>query len=159
MTGFLLRAVALMGIYLLVLTSLDPGDVLVGGLLGLALSAALRPRGAARGAGPSLSLAVAAASALGRTAAEMVVGSWRVVRFCLGAPTAPGFVEVPREDRTGHEVAMWGVLTGEAPDEVVVDVDRRSGMLVVHLVDAADPEGVRARHHAAHERWRTRVAR
>lgn len=159
MTGFLLRAVSLMGVYLLVLTSLAPGDVLVGAILGLGLAAALRPRGPARSAGSSLSLAVAGAGAVGRTLVEMLVGSWRVVRFCLGAPMHPGLVEIPREDRTGHEVAMWGVLTGEAPDEVVVDIDRRSGRLIVHLVDAADPDGVRERHRVTHERWRARVDR
>lgn len=159
MTGLLLRAAALTGVYLLVLTSLAPGDVLIGGAIGLGLAAALRPRGPARGPRSSLSLAVAGASAVGRTLVEMVVGSWRVVRFCLGAPMAPGLVEIPREDRTGHEVAMWGVLTGEAPDEVVVDIDRRSGRLIVHLVDAADPEGVRERHRLAHQHWRTRVNR
>lgn len=159
MIGVLLRAVALLGVYLLVLTSTAPGDVLVGGLLGLALSLALRPRAGSRGAGPSLALGMAGAEAVLRTAREMVVGSWRVVLFCLGVPSRPGFVEIPRGDRTGRETAMWGVLTGEAPDEVVVDVDRRSGTLVVHLVDAGDPDGVRARHRETHERWRSRVAR
>ena len=159
MSGILLRAAALMGVYLLVLTSTDRGDLLVGAMLGLAIAVAVRPRGAARGAGPSLALGAAGGAAILRTAWEMVLGSWRVARFCLGTPSSPGFVEIPRGDRSGHEVAMWGVLTGEAPDEVVVDVDRRRGVLLVHLVDAADPDGVRTRHAHAHERWRRRVAR
>ena len=94
--------------------------------------------------------------AVAETAREMVIGSWRVVRFCLGARAAPGFVEIPRGDRTAVEVALWGVLTGEAPDEVVVDVDEPRGVLVVHLVDAADPDAVRERHRRAHERLRRR---
>lgn len=47
------------------------------------------------------------------------------------------------------------MLTGEAPDEVVVDA--RSDTLIVHLVDAGDPDAVRARHAAAHERWQRKV--
>jgi multisubunit Na+/H+ antiporter MnhE subunit len=157
--GVLARAAALTAVYLLVLTSLAPGDVLVGALLGLALAATLRPRRPGRGARGSLAVALASAEAVLRTARETVTGSWRVVRFCLGARGAPGFVEVPRGDRTRHEVALWGVLTGEAPDEVVVDVDRARDVLIVHLIDARDPEGVRARHRRDHERWRRRVVR
>ena len=67
------------------------------------------------------------------------------------APAAPGFVEIPRGDRSRHGVALWGVLTGEAPDEIPVDVDERRRVLIVHLVDAGDPAAVRARH-AAHPR-------
>ena len=150
MTGILLRAAGLLGIYLLVLTSAAPGDVLVGGLLGLAVALTLRPRGAAR---PRAGMG----ALLLDTAVEMVRGSWRVVRFCLGAPAGPGLVEIPRGDRSRHEVALWGVLTGEAPDEVVVDVDERRGVLIVHLVDAGDPDAVRARHARTHARWQRKV--
>jgi multisubunit Na+/H+ antiporter MnhE subunit len=87
-----------------------------------------------------------------------VIGSWRVARFCLGWRAAPGFVEIPRGDRSPIEVALWGVLTGEAPDEVVVDVDEVRGVLIVHLVDAADPDAVRERHRRAHDRLRRRGA-
>jgi multisubunit Na+/H+ antiporter MnhE subunit len=152
MTGLLVRAAGLMGIYLLVLTSVAPGDVLVGGVLGLAVAVALRPRGARRMRDAPLARIGAAGSVLLDTGAEMVRGSWRVVRFCLGRPAAPGFVEIPRDDRSDGNVALWGVLTGEAPDEIPVDVDET--VLTVHLVDAADAEAVRARHRRAHERQR-----
>jgi multisubunit Na+/H+ antiporter MnhE subunit len=157
--GVLTRAAALTAIYLLVMTSIEPGDVLVGGLIGLALAAILRPRRTTRGPGAALAMLVASGDAALRTAREMVAGSWRVVRFCLGRTGSPGFVEVPRGDRTRHELAMWGLLTGEAPDEVVVDVERGGEVMVVHLVDASDADGVRARHLRDHEAWRRRVAR
>ncbi|HET6689819.1 MAG TPA: Na+/H+ antiporter subunit E [Miltoncostaeaceae bacterium] len=157
MIGILLRAAALTGVYLMVLTSVAPGDVLVGGVIGLSIAVALRPRRPARPRAESLAVAVASIDTLLRTAGEMVVGSWRVVLFCLGARGAPGFVEVPRGDRTPHELAMWGLLTGEAPDEVVVDVDRGRDMMTVHLVDASDGDATRARHRRVHERWRRRV--
>jgi multisubunit Na+/H+ antiporter MnhE subunit len=82
----------------------------------------------------------------------MVLGSWRVVRFCLGAPASPGIVEVPQGDRSPINVALWGVLTGEAPDEVPVEADVARGVLLVHLVDADDPDAVRARHARSGER-------
>lgn len=150
-----MRAVALAVVYLLVLTSLAPGDVLVGLALGLAVALALRPRRPKEPPAPLPERLAAAAAVAAQTAAEMVLGSWRVARFCVGRPARPGFVEIPRGSRSRYETALWGVLTGEAPDEVVVDAGRET--LVVHLVDAGDPEAVRARHAAAHERWQRKV--
>ncbi len=43
MTATLVRAFGLLAIYLLVLTSVAPGDVLLGGVLALAVAAVLRP--------------------------------------------------------------------------------------------------------------------
>jgi multisubunit Na+/H+ antiporter MnhE subunit len=155
MIGLLLRAAGLTLVYLLVLTSVHPGDVAIGAILGLAVAAWLRPRRGAAAAPAPVSLRGAAAM-VAQTAAEMVRGSWRTVRFCLGAPAAPGLVEIPRGDRTPVEVAIWGVLTGEAPDEVVVDVEEQRDVLVVHLIDAGDTEAVRERHRRTHARLRGR---
>jgi multisubunit Na+/H+ antiporter MnhE subunit len=153
-SGLLVRAAALAAVYLLVLTSVAPGDLLTGGVLGGAVAVALRPHRRQRRAAPVPRRARAAATVLGETAVETIRGSWRVARFCLGAPANPGLVEIPREDRSRVEVAVWGVVTGVAPDEVVVDVDERRGVLVVHVLDAHDPEAVRVRHRDAHERRR-----
>ena len=153
MSRVLLSAAALTGVYLLVLTSLAPGDVLVGGALALAVALALRTPKAPEQR-PLAQLLPATAVLLGRTAVEMVRGSWRVARFCLGHKASPGLVEIPRGSRSAAEVAVWGLTTGEAPDEIVVDVDERRGVLVVHLLDARDPDAVRERHAQALERWR-----
>ena len=155
MRGTLARAAGLAVVYLLVLTSVAPGDVLVGVALGLGVALALRPRHATRSAVPWNERLVAAAVVAAQTALEMVRGSWRVARFCLGDRTGQGFVEIPRDARSRHETALWGVLTGEAPDEVVVEAGR--DVLVTHLVDARDPDAVRARHATAHERWQRKV--
>lgn len=153
----LLRAVALTAVYLLVLTSLAPGDIVMGLALGLAVSVWLRPRAPSRAEPHPVTLSGAAAM-LGRTLYEMIAGSWATARFCVGSRGAPGFVEIPREDRTRVEVAAWGVLTGEAPDEIVVDVDESRDVLIVHLLDASDPDAVQARHHRNHARLRGREA-
>jgi multisubunit Na+/H+ antiporter MnhE subunit len=153
------RAGGLTAIYLLVLTSLDPGDILVGGLLGLGLVLALRARPLPRQAVRTRAWLPAAAGVLAQTFAEMVIGSWRVVRLCLGETGHPGFVEIPRGERSRKNVALWGVLTGEAPDEVPIDVDEERNVLIVHLVDASDPEAVRAPHRTAFERWQRHVVR
>ena len=45
------------------------------------------------------------------------------------------------------------VLTGEAPDEYPVSVDDERHLLLVHVIDAADPDAIRARHAAAREHY------
>ena len=152
-----LRAAALTAVYLLVLTSVSPADVLVGALLGLAVATSLSPRRAPTGAAPRLTRVGAASVGALLTLIEMVRGSWSVVRFCLGSSASPGFVEIPRGTRSRRNVALWGVITGEAPDEVPVDVDEERDVLIVHLVDAQDPGAVRARHRRTYERWQRKV--
>lgn len=153
MSRILMRAAALGGIYLLVLSSLKLGDIAFALLFGLAVASVLRPEGAS----PTMDRGGAVVQIALASAAEITRGSWRVVRFCLGRDGAPGFVEIPRDGRSEHNVAMWGVLTGLAPDEVPVDVDRDRDVLIVHLVDAADPDAVRARHARDYERLHSRV--
>jgi multisubunit Na+/H+ antiporter MnhE subunit len=150
--GILGRTCGLASIYLLVLTSLDPGDVLVGMLLGLALVLGLRARVVDHAEHASLPVMLRASiTMVVGTAREMVIGTVRVVRFCLGGKAEPGFVEIPRGDRSHRAVALWGVLTGEAPDEYPVDVDDARGVLIVHLLNADDPDAVRERHRQARE--------
>jgi multicomponent Na+:H+ antiporter subunit E len=147
-----------MGVYLLVMTSAKPADAAAGLLLGLVLAVALRPRlPGRRPATPRLAGLVALGPVLAQTVVEMAVGSWRTARFCLRGAGQPGFVEIPRGERSRHGVALWGVLTGEAPDEVPVDIDEDRDVLIVHLVDAGDPDAVRERHRRAYERAQRKV--
>jgi multisubunit Na+/H+ antiporter MnhE subunit len=158
MSRVITQALVLMGVYLLVMTSAKPGDAAAGLLLGLGLAVSLRPRlHGRRPATPTVSTLVAFGRVLAMTAVEMAGGSWRTARFCLRGGGRPGFVEIPRGGRTRHAVALWGVLTGEAPDEVPVDIDEARDVLIVHLIDAGDPEAVRERHRRAYERVQRKV--
>jgi multisubunit Na+/H+ antiporter MnhE subunit len=159
MTGTLLRAAWFTAIYLMVMTSVAAGDLLVGAALGLAVSLALRPPRAEGGTRRPVGTARARAVAgmLWSTSAEVVRGTWRTARFCLGAPATPGLVEIPRGDRSDARVALWGVLTGEAPDEYPVDVDAARDVLLVHVLEAGEPDAVRARHAHADDRWQRTV--
>lgn len=164
MIRILLRAVGLLGIYLLVLASTKPGDIALGALLALGVAAWLRPReGGTRevrvpeqvGAGERLAAAVGLAWDLTRA---VVSGTWRTARFCLGGEAAPGLVEIPRGNRSPGGIALWGIVTGDSPDEIPVDVDDERDALIVHVLDSDDPEWVRRRHDEAHERRVRKVA-
>lgn len=160
MTGILLRIAGLTAIYLLVLTSVQPGDILIGAALASVL---VLGGGVARKGLPAeggwLGWSRGFVGMIAVTASDMVTGSVRVARFCLGGTARPGFVEIPREGRSEDAVALWGLLTGEAPDEYPVAIDTDPDVLVVHVLDAHDPDAVRDRHRRMHERWQQHVVR
>ena len=149
MTAIVLRVAGLVLIYLLVLTSVAPGDVVIGGLIGAALVLGTGARGPRRSRVEWLRWFVALGRMVVLTGSDIAVGTVRVVRFCLTDADTAGFVEIPRGDRSRHEVALWGILTGEAPDEYPVAIDDERQVLIVHNVDARDPAAIRARHAAA----------
>lgn len=156
MTGILARVGLLLAVYLLVLTSVEPGDILVGLVLATAIVAVSRPRDRRPGTG-WLRWIAALAGTLLSTGHDMVTGTIRAARFALGGPAHPGFVEIPRGDRSRRAVALWGLLTGEAPDEYPVDIDDRRDVLIVHVLDARDPAAIRARHARVRDELQRRV--
>jgi len=160
MTRFLLLTATLTIVYLLVLTSLHPGDVLVGALLSAAIArASMVARPTAR-IGPPLTRRLAAAPAfvLG-TLAEMVRGTWHVALYVLGRRRleSPGIVDIPRGERSSSGVAVWGYTTAISPDEIVLEADDERGVLLVHLLDARDVPAIQARHQRTYERRQRRV--
>ena len=158
MIGLALRTAVLTVVYLLFLGSLALGDVVIGFLLGLAVASALHPGVGGRLRAPRWTTRLrAAAMVVAITSIQVITGSWRVMRFCLRAPGSPGLIEVPRGERSRLGVALWGLLTGEAPDEVPVDFDPARDMLIVHTIDASNPDAVRERHRHAYERWQRKV--
>lgn len=159
MIAFALRVAALAAIYPLVLTSVAPGDVLLGVVLALGLVLSFGSPRARPVGGSWRRWSVAVARTIAMAARDMAVGTMRTVRFCLGGRSDPGFVEIPRDGRSRHAVALWGVLTGEAPDEYPVDVDDERHVLIVHLLDAGSADAVRERHAQARERWLRHVVR
>lgn len=155
------RAVPLAALFLLTLGSAAPGDTALAVVLAVAVAAWVQPLLPADTV-PRLPLPrrVGAFVVLaGVTTASVVAGAVRVMRCCLlGPPTgAAGLVEVPIDGRSPTAIAAWGVRTGLTPDEVVVDVDTERGVLLIHALDATDPDGLRARHRDDYRRRQRRV--
>jgi multisubunit Na+/H+ antiporter MnhE subunit len=44
-----------------------------------------------------------------------------------------------------------------SPGEVLVDIDRSRGVMLVHVIDAHDPDAVRARHDHFYRRYQRGV--
>lgn len=90
---------------------------------------------------------------------EIVVGTWEVslITFRLRPLSSPGIVAVPIAERTPTGVAVSAVCTTLSPGAFLVDVDRERGVMLIHVIDASDPEAVREHHQQFYRRYQRKV--
>jgi multisubunit Na+/H+ antiporter MnhE subunit len=164
MITVLVRVVALTAVYLLALTSLAPGDIVVGVLISalvVAVGRSIRSPVPASAPLPGTAWGrrLAGVPALiGGTVVDMASEGWTIAGYCLrGRLPAPGFVSVPIPRPAPASSAAWAVRVGLAPASVVVEVDDTRGELLVHVPDARDPEAVRRTQLRSYERYQARV--
>lgn len=159
---FALSLVILLLVYLSVLASLNPWDVLMGAAVAAGLLLAFERFLAAGRPAPLY-------SPLGRFLAfwpfvvaviwDILTGAWTVIGIVLRIrPLArPGIVAVPTEDRTPTGVAVSALATTLSPGTFLVDVDWERGVMLIHSIDASDPDAVRESHQAFYRRHQRRV--
>ncbi len=168
MTRYVAAVVALTLVYALALASFHPWDLLFGaGLSATLLFASRRFVFGADGTAPRT--ADSGLTLLGRVVAfapfaaavfrEIVVGNWEVtlVTLRLRPLVRPGIVAVPVGDRTPTGVAVWAVVTGLPPGSFFVDVDRERGVVLIHVLDARDPEAFREEQEDFYRRYQSKV--
>jgi multisubunit Na+/H+ antiporter MnhE subunit len=160
--GRLLSVAALAAVYLLSLGSADPLDAALGVVLAAALLAGLRgrleppqelgppPLAARVGAFPLL---------LAALLADVVRGTWDVALWVLHRRPLqrPGIVVVPIGERTQLGVAVTGLLVGLSPGSLLLEVDSERQAMLFHVVDARDPDSVRAQIDRFYQRYQRRV--
>ena len=155
-----LRVVVLTVVYLLVLTSVHLGDVVVGVVVSVLLVMAGRrigPLGPAVGE-PLAQRLLGVPALVGGTLVDLVASTWRTARWCLTPRrTPPGLVTVPIPACTAPSAAAWGVRVGITPDTVVVELDEERGRMLLHVLDARDPDAVRADQLRSYQRRQRRV--
>ena len=151
----MLRALLLVGVWLLVLASGDPVDVVLGVLVAAAVSFVPRPGERVAGGDVPVARRLAAFPRLEAAVLwEVARGTWdvalRVVH--LRGLERPGFVEVPIGERTDVGVAVSALATTLSPGTVLVDVDHERGVMLLHVIDASDSQAVRDEHRRFYER-------
>jgi multisubunit Na+/H+ antiporter MnhE subunit len=157
----LVRILLVCAVYALTLASADPLDLLAGLLLGVILVAALRermPRGAADA--PSFPGRVAAFPLfVFGLLSDIASGTWDVaLRVVHLRPVEhPGIVRIPIGDRTPLGVAVSALATTLSPGSVFIDLDEAAGVMLLHVIDASNPDEVRAAHLRFYERYQRRV--
>ncbi len=90
---------------------------------------------------------------------EITKGTWQVLLIVLGIRRlySPGIVAVPIGDRTETGIAVSGIATTLSPGTVFVDVDWEHGQMLIHAIDATNPEAVRAAHQHFYDRFQRHV--
>lgn len=156
--GVILLAAA----YLLTLASADPLDVLAAVAISVAVIAGLHRFLLA---GPALGLREVAARAVRLPAfalvvlREIVVGTWQVALVVSGVRQLgqPGIVRIPIGERTPNGVAVTALAITLSPGELLVDVDWDRRVMLIHVIDASDPDAIRDRYERIYEHYQRRV--
>ena len=81
---------------------------------------------------------------LGVFALDIVTANWRVARQVIGPlhRLSPAFVEVPLDLRDPFIATLLGSIVSLTPGTVAIDVDQQRWVLLVHALDAPDPQAV-----------------
>jgi multicomponent Na+:H+ antiporter subunit E len=96
------------------------------------------------------------AFAVGR---EITLGTWQVAAVVLHLRPlrSPGIVAVPFGDRTDTGVKVTALAATLSPGEFLVDLDHERRVMLMHVIDASDPDAVRRHHEHLYERYQRRV--
>jgi multicomponent Na+:H+ antiporter subunit E len=157
-----LAVVLLAAVYLLALASLDPLDALAGLLIGTAMLLWLRRfllGGRPLGGGETLRRFLAFFPFAGMTVVEIVRGTWRVTLIVVGLQPLrqPGIVLIPIDERTEAGVAATALAITLSPGELLVDIDHERDAMLIHVLDASDPDAVRAHYEEFYRRYQSKV--
>lgn len=153
----MIAVLAATAVYLLVLGSTSPWDAALGLLAAVVLAGLLRGRlpGPAGPAGTLLAVPALAGAVL----LDIARGTWdvalRVVH--LRSFDSPGVVAVPFGDRSPRGVAVTGLFAGLSPGTLLLEVDQARRVMLFHVVDATDPDAVRAQIEDFYQRHQRRV--
>jgi multicomponent K+:H+ antiporter subunit E/multicomponent Na+:H+ antiporter subunit E len=162
MSRIVLALLVLTAVYALTLASLHPWDLALG--LGVSALVLLLFRRFLLGDGlrpleglPRRLLALPAL--LWHVLVDITVGTWRVASIVLGLRPLeqPGIVDIPIGERTDTGAVVSAFLGTLSPGEYLVDIDWERRCLLMHVIDARDPEDVRARFARTYERWQRQV--
>ncbi|MEX0972141.1 MAG: Na+/H+ antiporter subunit E [Solirubrobacterales bacterium] len=162
MTSRLLAVALLAAIYLLTLGSLDLWDLGAGLLVGAAIAIGLRRF---LFAGEPLPARVLAARTIHlplyvlAVGWEVVRGTWQVALIVAGLRPLrrPGIVAVPIGERSPTGVAVSVLAITLSPGELYVDTDEARGTMLIHVLDADDPDAVRDRFQRFYDRFQRKV--
>ena len=161
MGRFVLPLVLLTLVYALVLGSFYPADLALGTVLSGVLLYFLHPfvmprETSSRGAFGRVVWFFPFVAVVAR---DVAVGTWEVTLVTLRVRPLgrSGIVAIPVGERSDVGVAVSALVATLSPGEVLVGLDRGRGVMLIHVIDAADPEAIRRRHEDFYRRYQRRV--
>jgi len=158
----LLSLVPLVLVYVLVLASAGPWDAAIGTALAGALLWGTRGflfgESPAPPANPVRRLAAFVPFATA-TLRDVLRGTWNVALVVLHLRPLrhPGIVAVPIGERTLLGVAVTALVDTLSPGSCLVDVDWERRTILLHVIDASDPDAIRAAHERFYRRYQRHV--
>lgn len=161
-TRFAAAVVGVTLVYLMTLASFQPWDVAIGAVVGAILLLTFRPflfGETPLEVGTLARRLVLAAPFVGAVLIDIVQGTWHVslVVLHLRPLSHPGIVVIPIGDRSSLGVAVTGLATTLSPGSFMVDVEWDRGVMLFHVLDATDPDAVRADYQRFYDRYQRHV--
>lgn len=79
---------------------------------------------------------------MGRVAVDVVQSNYEVAKIILfkKAKLNSGFIHVPLQLRNRYGLAVLAIIVTSTPGTLWVQYDRRTGELLLHVLDLADPQ-------------------
>lgn len=159
---FIAALIALTVIYAMTLASFHPWDLVLGALLAAGLLLAFRPflfGDAPLRGGSLIRRMIMAVPFTGAVILDIIKGTWSVslVVLHLRPLSHPGIVVVPIGERSSLGVAVTGLASTLSPGSFLVDVEWDKGLMLFHVLDATDPNAVRAGYEAIYQRYQRHV--
>lgn len=149
MVRALLWVLVLTAVYGLTVASFGPCDVALGAIVAVVLVATLgRVALVAPGGQASRSRRLVGLPLLvGAILRDMTAGTWQVSATVLGLRPLrhAGIVVVPFGERSDAAVLATAFAATLSPGEFLVEIDWDRRVMVFHVLDAGDPDRVRAR--------------
>lgn len=90
---------------------------------------------------------------------DIVQGTWTVALYSLGLKKlqSPGIVAVPIGERTPVGVAVSTLATTLSPGTFLVEVNWERRVMLIHSIEAEDPEAVRDSLEQMYQRYQKKV--
>ena len=162
MSRFLLALVPLTLTYALTLASFHPWDLGIGAAVGAALLWGTRRFTFGESVAPVADVPRRVVWFFPFAAAvlwDVIRGTWdvAVVVLRLRSLAHPGLVALPFEERSRLGIAIWGLAVTLSPGSFPVDFDWDKRIMLVHFLDASDPDAIRAEQQRFYRRFQGRV--
>lgn len=93
------------------------------------------------------------------TVREIITGTWLVARHVTGLRPLehPGIVRIPIGTRTPVSRAMAGYVITISPGTFLIGIDDDTDEMLVHAIDASDPDAIRHSYQTLHQRYERHV--
>jgi multisubunit Na+/H+ antiporter MnhE subunit len=93
----------------------------------------------------------------GAVVRDVVEGTWEVALVTLHFRplVSPGIVKVPVGERTSTGVAVSALVTTLSPGAFLIEANE--DFMLLHVIDAADPDAVREKHEDFYQRYQRKV--